>query len=81
MARSVEDIEEDIAAVRSARRTLIAGERIKDVWRDGRRLVFSEISLSALNDMLDDLKRELSEAQAESDGRPRRRAIGIAWRN
>lgn len=81
MARPIADIEADIADARAARAALVKGERVTEVWRDGRRLTFAGITMPQVNDLLDTLNRELGAAQAEAEGRPRRRAIGLSWKN
>ena len=43
------EIAADLVELRAARMALAKGERIKDVWRDGRRLVFSETTIEQLN--------------------------------
>lgn len=78
---TVADIQADIDAVREARRALAAGERVDEVWRDGRRLTKGKVTLDGLNTLLDVLKRELAEAQADASGQPRRRATALAWSN
>lgn len=76
-----DDIRADIEAVRAQRLALVNGERVKEVWRDGRRLTFSEITLDGIAKVLTALNQELAEALADDDGTPRRRAIGIRYSN
>lgn len=76
-----DDIRADIDAVRAQRLALVNGERVKEVWRDGRRLTFSEITLDGIAKVLTALNQELAEALADDDGTPRRRAIGIRYSN
>lgn len=78
---TAEEIRADIAAVRAERLSLIKGERVKEVWRDGRRLTFSEITLDGIGKVLAALNQELADAIADADGTPRRRAIGIRYSN
>lgn len=78
---TAEEIRADIVAVRAERLSLIKGERVKEVWRDGRRLTFSEISLDGIAKVLAALKQELADAVADEDGGTRRRAIGIRYSN
>lgn len=79
--RTSSEIQADIDAVYAARRSIAAGERVKEVWRDGRRLTFQEMTLTQANDLLGMLERELDAAQSTIDGRPQRRAIGLGWKN
>jgi len=78
---TADEIRADIAAVRDQRLALVKGERVKEVWRDGRRLTFSEITLDGIGKVLTALNQELAEALADEDGTPRRRAIGIRYSN
>lgn len=78
---TAEEIRADIATVRAERLSLIRGERVKEVWRDGRRLTFSEITLDGIAKVLSALNQELADVIADEDGAPRRRAIGIRYSN
>ncbi|WP_066700062.1 hypothetical protein [Sphingobium amiense] len=78
---TAEEIRADIAAVRAERLSLIRGERVKEVWRDGRRLTFSEITLDGISKVLTALNQELADVLADDGGSPRRRAIGIRYSN
>lgn len=55
------------------------GERVKEVWRDGRRIVRESASLKDLNALLDVIDRQIAATTAVAAGRPRRRAIAIGW--
>lgn len=81
MARTSTDIQADIDALIAARSALIANHRVTEIWRDGRRLTYERMSFKDIQTALDGLYRELKAAQAEEDGRPRRRAIGIVYGN
>lgn len=78
--RSTTDILADLAVYRAARTSLVSGERVRDVWRDGRRLVFSEIALAEVEQAIVNLEREYESAVAVAAGNPRRRPIRLAWR-
>ena len=79
--RSSTDIATELAQFRSARAALIAGERIVEVWRDGRRMNFSEAALDDINATIDDLIREYEQAVAYEAGKTRRRPISLMYRN
>ncbi len=81
MARTVAQVQADIDAVHAARGQIIAGQRVKEVWREGRRLTFESMSLADCQRLLDALSAEMDEAIAGESGRSRRRAIGIGWAN
>lgn len=78
--RSTTAIAADLATYRTARTALVKGERVRDVWRDGRRLVFSEITLAQIDAAITSLENEYEQAANVEAGRPRRRPIGLAWR-
>lgn len=75
------EISADIAAVRTARTKLATGERVTEVWRDGRRLTFGTVTLESLDTLLNRLTNELAAATAEEAGSPRRRPISLRWKN
>lgn len=81
MARTASEVQSDIDALVAARTKLVAGERIDEVWRDGRRLTFGKVTLEQLRAQLAELERELAGAQAVESGRPRRRPINLVYGN
>lgn len=81
MAETAADIAADLALLRAARTKLAVGERIEDVWRSGRRLVYATVSLSDLDKLIARRENDLASATASEDGRPRRRAISLGWPN
>lgn len=78
-ARTTTEIEADLAIYRAARTALIAGERVEDVSRDGRRMKMSTLTLSEINEGINDLLREHAEATSTAAGTRRRSAIGITF--
>lgn len=81
MAETAADIAAELVLLRAARRKLAIGERIEDVWRSGRRLVYATVSLSDLDKLIAKRENDLACATASEDGRPRRRAISLGWPN
>lgn len=79
--RTTTEILADLTAYRAARTALIAGERVEDVWRDGRRMRLAGVSLQEINAAIEDLMREYQQAADVEAGKPRRRPIGLAWKN
>lgn len=55
----------DIEAVRAARTALAKGERIEDVWREGRRLTFGKVTVESLTNLLAVLQQDYDAAAAE----------------
>jgi hypothetical protein len=81
MSETAADIAADLALLRAARTKLAVGERIEDVWRSGRRLVYAAITLKQLDELIAKRERDLEVARADEAGGQRRRAIGLAWKN
>lgn len=79
--RTTTEIAAEIADVRAARSALATGSRVVDVWKDGRRMKFSEMSLTDFDTLIASLEREYDAAQSVENGGRRRRAIPLAWRN
>lgn len=79
--RTPTQIAAELADVRAARAAFMRGERIVDVWRDGKRLKFAEMSLADFNTAVTDLECEYAAAVDCEIGRRRRRPTRLAWRN
>lgn len=74
-------ISAELTSFRTARAALVAGERVEDVWRDGRRMRLTTMSLTEIDRAIAGLEREYEQAIAVEGGRPRRRPMNLAWRN
>jgi hypothetical protein len=79
--RTTTEVQTDIDELITARSAIIKGERINDVSRDGRRIVFQGMTLNDVSKQLAELNRELAQAEAVEAGRPRRRPVRIGWTN
>lgn len=79
MAETAADIAADLVLLRAARTKLAVGERIEDVWRSGRRLVYATVSLDDLKALIKERENDLVAATAAEAGKPRRRAIPLGW--
>jgi hypothetical protein len=79
--RSSTDIAAEIASFRSARAALVNGERVVEVWRDGRRVTYGGASLSEIDAAIKELEREYEQAVNVEAGKSRRRPIGLAWKS
>ncbi len=79
--RTTTQIAADLAAYRAARTALVNGERVTEVWRDGRRMIMASITLPQVETAIANLEREYAQAEASEAGRPRRRPINLAYRN
>lgn len=73
------DLQADLDAVNAAIRKFMAGEFVKDVWRDGRRIVRENPSYRDLLDHRDLLRREIEAASSVANGRSRRTPIIAVW--
>lgn len=72
---TVDELQADLVELRQARLALARGDRIKDIWRDGRRIMKSEVTLQQLTDLISIYEQDLAAAQATAEGRPRRSPI------
>lgn len=79
MAETAADIAADLVVLRAARTKLAIGERIEDVWRAGRRLVFASVSLDEIDKLIMRRENDLAAAEAAEGGKKRRRAITLGW--
>ncbi|EQA97118.1 head-tail joining protein [Sphingobium sp. HDIP04] len=68
-----------LAEAEAARHLLAMGEQVVEVWRDGRRMTYSERNLSDLNDYISFLGNEIDRKTNEAAGRPRRSGIGVTY--
>lgn len=71
----------DLASLRTARLALAKGERVEEVWRDGRRLTFGKVTLEGITTLIRVLESDLEAQQSTEEGRPRRRPINLTWMN
>lgn len=62
----------------TALHNLAIGARVVDVWKDGRRVRYSEATKSQLEAYIKDLNDQITDAQATSTDLPRRRFIGVS---
>ncbi len=81
MAETVANIEADLVVLRAARTKLASGEMVREVARDGRKLVKGIPTLTELTLLIERRERDLEAAQAVADGYSRRRAIPLGWGN
>ena len=64
----------------AARHALSTGQRIKEVWRDGRRVIFEGMSAGTLGSYIDGLNAAIAALNADTSGAlPRRRFIGTCF--
>lgn len=70
-----------LAAARAQRHLVATGEAVVEVMRNGRKVTRKVASMAEMQAYILTLEREIAQAQSDADGRPRRRAIGLMWRN
>lgn len=78
---SLQDLKADLVSLRTARVTLLTGGQIKEVTRDGRRIVYNVARLEDLSDAIklyEDLIAK-TEAAADTSVRPRYRALRVGF--
>ncbi len=79
--RTSAEISAELTEFRTARAALVNGERVEDVSRDGRRVRYATMSLTEIDAAILRLEREYEAAVSSEASRPRRRPIGLAWKN
>lgn len=75
------EIQTRLTEAETALHNLATGASVVEVWRDGRRVKYTASKMSELQAYVDWLRAELESATMVAAGKPRRRAIGIAWKN
>lgn len=73
---TLEQWQQRLAEAEDARHQLALGETVVEVWRDGRRVTYSQAKIADLDAYVLICQREIEKAQALLDNRPARRAIG-----
>jgi gpW len=71
---SAAQIETWIGEAEVARHKLATGKQVTEAWRDGRRVIYAEMSLAQMDAYLVELRRDLATAQALEAGITRRRS-------
>lgn len=81
MATSAE-IQTMLTEARAARHQIALGQTVVEVWRDGRRIIFSKTDSAKLADYIAALENELADALVEEGGCRvrRRRPISVRYR-
>lgn len=76
---TIEELQADRATLMAKRAALLAGELVKEVWRDGRRLIFGAPNLADFDKAIAAIDTEIAGLTNEAAGRPRRRAITLSF--
>jgi hypothetical protein len=80
--QTVDELTAELAALRTARTELLTNGGVKEVWRDGRKVVYNTASVKDLNDAIKDTEARLAAAEAAaaaSCSRPRFRALKVGF--
>lgn len=78
MVATREELEADYQALRNARTSLLTGGQVKSVERDGRKLVYSEVSVDSVTSAMEDIQRQLDGLDQLLDPcKRRRRALSV----
>ena len=80
-AETIARLETELGQARAARALAASGKQVADVWRDGRRVRYSNFTLAEYSEHIRLLEGELYAAQvaAGMDVAPRRSAIGVGY--
>lgn len=76
-----DNLRADIAKLNEAMMNLALGKQIKEVWRNGRRIIYGVVTAETITAMINLKQRALDGLIATESGRPRRRAISLGWPN
>lgn len=76
-----DNLRADIAKLNQALMNLATGQTIKEVWRNGRRIIYGVVTAETITAMINLKQRALDGLIATESGRPRRRAISLGWPN
>lgn len=76
---ALDDLRADLVAVNAAIRKIVAGEMVKEVWRDGRRIVRENPSYDMLMRHKAELERKIEEEGNLADTGKRRRPIRLLY--
>ena len=76
-------LEAELGGLRAARALASAGKQVEDVWREGRRIRYSTMTLAEFNEQERYLESQLEQAKIEAgmSVTPRRRPIELGWAN
>lgn len=74
-----DNLRADIAKLNEALMNLATGKSIKEVWRNGRRIIYGVVTAETITAMINLKQRALDALVATENGRPRRRAIRLGW--
>lgn len=76
-------LEAELGGLRAARALASSGKQVEDVWREGRRIRYSTMTLAEFNEQERYLEGQLEQAKVEAGMAvtPRRRPIELGWAN
>jgi hypothetical protein len=75
----VDQLRADLEAVRQARIDLAAGNRVNEIWRDGRRLTTGDVTIESLTTLIGIYEQDIAKAEATACGRPARHSFGFRF--
>jgi gpW len=68
-----------LAEAKIKRHDIALGKSIKEVWRDGRRVIYEGMSLASIDAYIRQLESEIAMAENVAAGTPKRSAIGTYY--
>ncbi|WP_334656742.1 hypothetical protein [Sphingomonas panaciterrae] len=75
-----EELEADKAALRAARLSLLSGQSVREYWRDGRRVVYRDMTAADIKDAIDDIDSDLAALAVDAGtSRPRFHALSVRF--
>ena len=75
LTSDLQDLQADLRALEKARITLLTGTQVKEVWREGRRIVYNVASVADLDRVIQEYRNLIAAKASEATGKPRFRAL------
>ena len=78
---TIEELEVEKAALRAARVSLLAGERVTEIQRGDRMMKYATVSVESITAAMEEVDEEIAALNASSGtGKPRYRGLSVGFR-
>jgi hypothetical protein len=80
MVATRDELTADRVALVNARTSLLTGQTVREVWRDGRRLIFAAVTVANITAAIADVDDQLRALDVtETGSRPRYHALSVRF--
>lgn len=79
MAADLAQLQTWLTEAQTRRHTVAMGEGVLEVWRDGRRIIYSQANIEELDQYILSLQQQIEMLTNEAAGLPKRSAIGVSY--